>query len=283
MSDDVTTSTEATSNDNTTAATVTSEPTVTTSWTDDLPDDLKSNPSVTKFKDKASAVKGYIELEKSLGGRVKVPGEGATPEELNAFYNKLGRPETKDGYEFDMTAEGKDINVFELIPDFKAQVEQFADLAHQLGLPKATAQKLVASQTEALEAKLTALAEQKAKADEMLAKTWGDNKEANTANAMKAAEMLAKQYPEEMKAFQNSDAARNPLSMIMLAEINKLYTENPSMIPEGANTPEINPRAELDKIKAAGRDHPVWNNRHPDHKQAVEVYNDLYRQLYSQT
>jgi len=38
--------------------------------------------------------------EKMLGGAIKVPGKDATPEERDAFFNKLGRPDKPEGYEF---------------------------------------------------------------------------------------------------------------------------------------------------------------------------------------
>ncbi len=53
------------------------------------------------FKDIDTLVKSYREAEKSLrdGGRIKVPGEGAKPEEVTAFRSAIGVPEAVDGYE----------------------------------------------------------------------------------------------------------------------------------------------------------------------------------------
>lgn len=51
-------------------------------------------------KDIDGLVKSYREAEKSIrdGGRIKVPGEGAKPEELTAFHKAIGVPEAVDGY-----------------------------------------------------------------------------------------------------------------------------------------------------------------------------------------
>ena len=53
------------------------------------------------FKDVDSLVKSYREAEKSLrdSGRVKVPGEGAKPEEVAAYRTAIGVPDKADGYE----------------------------------------------------------------------------------------------------------------------------------------------------------------------------------------
>jgi len=65
-------------------------------------DEMKT--ALEKFPDVEKLATGYIDLEKDTSrlrnakGLV-VPGEGATDEEKNTFYNSLGRPETVDGYE----------------------------------------------------------------------------------------------------------------------------------------------------------------------------------------
>jgi hypothetical protein len=53
------------------------------------------------FKDIDTLVRSYREAEKAVrdGGRIKVPGEGAKPEELTAFRTAIGVPEAVDGYE----------------------------------------------------------------------------------------------------------------------------------------------------------------------------------------
>ncbi len=46
-----------------------------------------------------NVIKSYSELEKSASGKVKIPGEEASPEERSSFYNKIGRPDSPEGYE----------------------------------------------------------------------------------------------------------------------------------------------------------------------------------------
>lgn len=52
-----------------------------------------------KITDPKSALAAYATLKQQSATAVSVPGENATPEELNAFYAKIGRPEKADGYQ----------------------------------------------------------------------------------------------------------------------------------------------------------------------------------------
>lgn len=59
-----------------------------------------------KFQNISDLAKGYSELEKKLGNSVTIPGSDASEEEARAFYQKLGVPETADGYS--ITDEGSE-------------------------------------------------------------------------------------------------------------------------------------------------------------------------------
>jgi hypothetical protein len=50
---------------------------------------------------KALATKAYNQ-EKLLGGSIRIPGKDAPKEEVDAFLNKLGRPEKADGYKLEV-------------------------------------------------------------------------------------------------------------------------------------------------------------------------------------
>ena len=47
-----------------------------------------------------SLAKSYRELEKHMGGMVRLPGEDTAPEEREKFLRALGVPESPDGYDF---------------------------------------------------------------------------------------------------------------------------------------------------------------------------------------
>ncbi len=76
-----------------------------TTWRDGISEENRSG--VSKFDTADSLAKGYLELEKSMGTRIKMPGDDSTSEEKSAFYQKLGRPDTADGYSRPDLAEGE--------------------------------------------------------------------------------------------------------------------------------------------------------------------------------
>lgn len=80
------------------------------------------------------AVKTAYEQSKLLGNAVRVPGKDAKPEEVEAFYEKLGRPKTADEYDFRPPE-----SLPENLPYDGERAKSFAGLAHKIGLSKAQA------------------------------------------------------------------------------------------------------------------------------------------------
>lgn len=123
------------------------------------------------WDDPLKAVSSYQNLEKLLGadraGRtVVLPKEGATPEELNEFYAKLGRPADPKEYKFD-------------VPDGAPTkyAEGFRAKAHELGLSAAQVAGLAGWNNEfAKQAQESLAAERAAKVnaeDAELKQRWG--------------------------------------------------------------------------------------------------------------
>lgn len=102
-------------------------------WGAQLSKELKENKdavkTLAKFEDISSLAASYIELEKKLGGMQAIPGEKATKEELDAFYKKLGKPETADKYGFKQEWEAE---------------KRFAQAAYDANLSDAQAKSLYA-------------------------------------------------------------------------------------------------------------------------------------------
>jgi hypothetical protein len=54
-----------------------------------LPDDIKAEPSLQKYKTAEDFVTGFLEAQRRLGRSITVPGEDATDEQRQEFYEKL--------------------------------------------------------------------------------------------------------------------------------------------------------------------------------------------------
>jgi len=61
---------------------------MTDTWLDSLPEDMRSNPTLSKFKDSEGLAKSYIELERMQSRSITMPGEHATDEDWDKYYTK---------------------------------------------------------------------------------------------------------------------------------------------------------------------------------------------------
>lgn len=64
----------------------------------DITKDAGAAEKLAKFEKLGDLAKSYLELEGKLGSSIVKPGENASAEETEAFYRKLGKPETADKY-----------------------------------------------------------------------------------------------------------------------------------------------------------------------------------------
>ena len=104
-------------------------------WMASLPDAYKQHEGFAQFKEPSEAWAKFDTLLKAEGSMVTIPGEGAKPEEVSAFYSKLGRPENVDGYKITKPAD-----LPEGVPYDPAIEAEFKKFAH--------AQNLTAAQAE---------------------------------------------------------------------------------------------------------------------------------------
>ena len=99
------------------------------SWLSSLPEDLQTSASLAKFDSPASLAKSYLEAEKGISSRIKMP-EKDDEAGMNELYDKLGRPESPDKYDL----EG--IEHAQLASDEanKGQIDRFKEVGHKYGL-----------------------------------------------------------------------------------------------------------------------------------------------------
>jgi hypothetical protein len=108
-------------------------------WQEKLPEEMR--PTAANFKDLPSMVKSLIHTKQLASGKmegyIKVPGEGATPEEVAAYRKAQGVPEKVEEYEL-KKPEGELGNFYN-----EEEVKAFAAKAAELGLTKAQAAGLM--------------------------------------------------------------------------------------------------------------------------------------------
>lgn len=80
-------------------------------WMQQLTEDMRDDGELRKFGSIKELVAAYKELAGARDGAVKPPAADAKPEEIAAFYEKLGKPKTADAYGI-KSADGTDVAAF---------------------------------------------------------------------------------------------------------------------------------------------------------------------------
>jgi hypothetical protein len=73
-------------------------------WVEQLPKKLTGDPDsaarLATFKSIDDLVKAYLDVSAKAGDATALPGKDATPKEVQAFYERLGKPKEARGYSF---------------------------------------------------------------------------------------------------------------------------------------------------------------------------------------
>lgn len=120
------------------------------------------------------ALEAYRNLETHMGKSVVVPGDGATADEWNAFYKKMGRPDQPTDYTLSFQREG----VPEGFPYDETAAVEFRSWAHEAGLTPKQAQalhdKFIGKQVEAFSGMSAQQTQRETSAHRQIVETWGE-------------------------------------------------------------------------------------------------------------
>lgn len=178
------------------------------------------------------------------------PGPEAKPEELDAFYGKLGRPEKADGYEFALPA-----GLPESFPYDGESAKAYKAWAHAAGLTPKQAQALhdnfVKTQADQFTALTTAQTAKGEAAFGELTKAWGEKGTAPyVENVQFADRFIARNGGEELLGELKANGLISPDGIVLspklaqaMAKAGKaLYAEDTFV--QGGNAPANNPFAD---------------------------------------
>lgn len=156
------------------------------SWTTGFSEDLSAFVQNKGWTEPSAAIESYRQLERFAGGAknlVEIPGDPDDAEAQAKFYNRIGRPETPDGYEMQLPEGANE----ELVGWFK-------NTSHELGLTNKQAANLLNSyhqmSMQQHEAMQVAAAEQAQKDIESLKQEWGKEFDQQIALGRRAARAL---------------------------------------------------------------------------------------------
>lgn len=140
-------------------------------------------------------------------GRIKIPGEGATAEEVAAYHKAIGVPDDAKGY---VIAAPKDADGNDLELD-SALIDRLAESAHKRGAPKAMFEGLA---SDLIQAQLDQAAEIDAQHQAeaaALVKSWGANSKEKLAAVDRAASALGFTR-DDMVAIRNALGSEKALN-----------------------------------------------------------------------
>lgn len=236
-------------------------------WREIIPESFREASWATKYKTADDFFKGVDWMNQTIGKKnvvqgIELPGEDAKPEDWDAFYNSLGRPEKPDGYEL---PELKDIPEGFVLPEDK---QFWANMAHRHGLTKKQAaglfsefmQDMSERYKSALEGSASAMVEAAKKrmqeSADVLKGEWGDDFGANLNLAKRAAEHLG-----ILDSLDQSGAGNDPAVLKLAAELGKMLGEDNMRRgdPSGGGMTKEEAFAKITAIKAS----PEYNSFNP--------------------
>jgi len=230
-----------------------------------LPEDFDGKEALSgKFDSVAGLARSYQELEKSMGGRVSIPGAEASGEELAEFYQKIGKPETVDGYS---TPEGME--------EWANEARAIADAAN---LTAVQWEAFVEAQKAANESQQSMLGKSLEEGHTHLLETHGSKYEEYLELAKRGRDHLTRN--EALSDMVNSMDLKNPQAYELLREVGNLMADDSSPnAGEAASDPETEMRAAAARIREILKGEEFTDRHHPANEKVTQEYYTLFAKL----
>ena len=233
-----------------------------TDWKASLSDEIRGEKSLENISDIESLAKSFVHAQKLVGAdKIPVPNKFATDKDWDEVYKKLGRPETADGYKFDV----KDVN--------QEGLKAFKEQAHKMGLLPHQANEMVkwyqTNETATNDAKDQVAEKARTESITNLKQEFGlafDQK-------LKAASAMAKQYvAAEVLDAPMADGSKlgdNPAIIKAFANLAEKMGEDKFVNPSG---PTYMTPKQIDKQigELTAPNSAYWDKNHPNHQTAVD-------------
>lgn len=203
---------------------------------DFIPEEYRESSWATKYNNPNDFFKGIENMSKLVGQKtegVRLPGEDATDEDWDSFFNSIGRPESPDKYDLktDIKVEGFDM---------KEEASIVSEIAHKSGLSNVQAQKLFDNYSNYIKEN----APQSRSNEEILSEAFGDKAEEKFK--------LAKRVSDTLGLGDKLDEAglsKEPLVLQLLADVGSRMKESSLIDARGSNDSIEEVQAEIDKIR----------------------------------
>lgn len=239
-----------------------------------IPESFKEEKSLQNFNNMEDFVKSYLHAQKMVGAnKIPVPNKYATEDDWKEVYDKLGRPETPDGYKYSFKQDEVDPN----------QLKTFNETAHKIGLLPQQAEALIkyyndmnVTQNERLEQKADEIQFQ---VETELKNEYGPkyNKVMEDAKTL-ANNTLGKDFLNNTILRDGSRLGDNPSIIKMFVGLSEKLSED--QLVQG-DTIGYMTASQIEKeiAELTEEGSPYWNKGHPNHKKVVDEVFKLRQQL----
>lgn len=194
-----------------------------------------------------SLAKAFVETKRLVGAKplaVKIPGEGATAEEIAAYRKAIGVPDTAEGYSFKRPEAA-------LTDEWDAAAEHaLLTKLHAVGTPPNVVQAILDWYGEFLTTEQQAWRRESEAAQQELRRDWGANYEANRGIANRAIQQYGGDSLVDL--FAANGMGRHPLVVRTFAKIGLDLVEA-GAIP-GTGTAAMTPDEAAERIKTLQAD-----------------------------
>ena len=237
-----------------------------------MPPGLREEPSLKTFDSVDKLAKSYVNAVKMIGGNpdnmVAIPDEG---EKWDDFYNKIGRPEKANDYQFG---------------DENGELDGFREFAHDTGLTQDQASNILKLygdiQEEQEEAHQNGLEELRTNTTMELQKEWGKNYDGKMDYAKRAFAQFAS--PELSQLMDESGMGNHPEMLRVFAKVGELMGEDSLVVGTGPGSSQLSPEQAQQEIQALYSDKEFSksyrDNKDPGHKTAMSKMERLFKQAY---
>lgn len=152
-------------------------------WKEAIREDLRNNEKIKRIDSIEQLAEQYLESQKMISQSVRIPGTDASPEDVRKFYTKLGTPEAKEEYKFEVPEEVKELKIADGATDI------FAEAAFKANLTKEQANTVyneyLKSQGMQLANQVEAIKIKEANTVAELKRAWGSGYQDNLDNISK--------------------------------------------------------------------------------------------------
>lgn len=237
-----------------------------------IPEDYKEEKSLQNFSNMNDFVKSYLHSQKLVGAdKIPVPNKMATDEDWKAVYDRLGRPETPDGYKYNLPKETK----LE-----ESTLKAFSEEAHKLGLLPKQAEGIINyynSIAEQSEQAATVNEEAaRAEAEAELRKEYGPAYDLKIAQARNlATNTFGQDFLRDTKLADGSVLGNHPQVVRAFADLASKISEDGIVQGEAASAMTVKEiDGEIESLTQPGS--AYWDKTHINHRKAVSEVQRLY-------